>query len=260
MDNTENKDCFEVYLENFLHSPSLILVRSIEAKNFPYEYIKEPILDLCCGDGFFGSVIGLNNYNTIGCDLDENALKLAKLRGVYKEVRFEDARILKIFSNNFFNTVISNCALEHVDGIELTLNRISQILQVGGVLIMTVPSNNLFQCFPLKNKNKLEIYNRRQQHLNILEEGEWVELLKKYNLKVEQKFYIFNQEQYKKAIFLDALPEILPKYLFNFYKIVIRFLPKFAIKYLWRKILKQIYLDSKPLECGGELVIVAKKL
>lgn len=53
MDMRNSNDCFEEYLDRFPDQPSLVLVRAVEANNFPIPYIQSPVLDLCCGDGFF---------------------------------------------------------------------------------------------------------------------------------------------------------------------------------------------------------------
>lgn len=80
MDESGDMDFFEEYLKVFPRSPSLVLVRSVELKNFPFNYIAEPILDLCCGDGFFMSIISrYKGYNEIhGCDINFNSNKLAE--------------------------------------------------------------------------------------------------------------------------------------------------------------------------------------
>jgi len=252
-----DNDSFEIYLDNFTDFPSLIIVRSVELKHFPKEYIKEPVLDLCCGDGFFAKALGLKN--AYGCDIDLSALEKARrFKDVYKEVEFCDARTLEKFPSNFFNTVISNCALEHVDGIELALESISRVLKKGGVLIFTVPSENLNKWFP-GSKDKLFKYNKRQMHLNIYSIDDWKGLLTKNGFEVEEFFYLFNEKQYRIAIFFDALPELLPKPIFALYYIMIKLLPKSIKKIIFRIALKPIYYNSQVGDTGGELVIVARK-
>jgi SAM-dependent methyltransferase len=236
MDMPGDKDYFELYLENFTDSPSLIIVRSAELKHFPKEYIKEPVLDLCCGDGFFAKALGLKN--AYGCDIDPSALEKARrLKEVYKEVEFCDARTLEKYPSNFFNTVISNCALEHVDGIELALESISRVLKKDGVLIFTVPSENLNKWFP-GSKDKLFKFNKRQMHLNIYPIEDWEELLTKNSFEVEEYFYLFNEKQYRIAIFFDALPELLPKPIFALYYMMIKVLPKAIKKIIFQKSFK----------------------
>lgn len=260
MDNTRNKDYFEIYLERFHFAPSLVIVRSVEAKNFPFEYVKEPVLDACCGDGFFAKVIGLDKFYTVGVDMDKNAIEYAKNSGVFKEVKLEDVRSLESLPDEFFNTVIANCAFEQVDGINEALKAISAKLSNGGILIMSVPTPKVLECFPSKDTTKAQLFNERQKHINLYPKEEWKKLLDLYDFKIIKHFYLFTNDEYKKVIFFDALPEILGKYLYIVYRGLIKLMPKGILKVVFRKVLKDIYLKSTPLQDGGELMIVAQKV
>jgi ubiquinone/menaquinone biosynthesis C-methylase UbiE len=257
MDMSKSKDYFEEYLKEYPDAPSLVLVRSVELKNFPYKYLEPPILDLCCGDGFFAEQLGLSDI--YGCDIDEKSIAIAKTRKIYKEVCKCDARSLEAYPDNFFTTIISNCALEHIDGIESVLKACHRVLNKKGKLIMTVPSSNLNRWFP-GSKEKLVKYNARQRHLNIYSIDEWSNLLNHIRFQIVEYYYIFDEKSYKVAIFLDSLPEILSK-LYAIYHYTLRITPKIVKKFLWRKLLKKYYLQSKPIRnnSSGELVIVAIK-
>lgn len=264
MDLQSNKDYFEEYLELFPDSPSLVLVRSVELRNFPKEFLKEPILDLCCGDGCFSTILGLKNI--AGCDIDGNAIKKAEKKGIYNELIQADVRNLP-FEDNSFYTVFANCALEHVEDIEIALKEVSRVLKPEGVLIMTVPSELLLEIFPPKKflerigfkklgKKILDNYNKKQAHRNIYNFNEWKNLLNKAGLNPIRHFYLFDVEAYKIAVFCDWLSTL------RIFNITIRLLKLFVHKDIrklfWRKLLKKYYLQSTPLEKGGELVIVAR--
>lgn len=264
----DNKDYFEKYLNEFVDSPSLVIVRSVELKNFPKDLIKEPILDLCCGDGFFIQQLNLNFREIYGCDVDNNALEKAKIKNVYKEVHFCDARDLSLYLDDTFQTIISNCALEHVEDIDSSLSNISRILSKGGYLIMTVPSKNLNNWFLPKlifskinkyyGEKLLEKYNRIQKHINIYSKEEWEKKLQCAGLRILSYYYLFREEEYKFITLLDAF-WIIPL-LGKIYKIFSMIFPFKFKKIIWRKFLKQIYINSQPLKFGGELVIIAEKI
>ncbi|OQX54924.1 MAG: hypothetical protein B5M53_05165 [Candidatus Cloacimonas sp. 4484_209] len=129
MDMRDDKDYFETYLEYFPDAPSLVLVRSVELKNFPREFLKPPILDLCCGDGFFASTLGLKDIS--GCDLSERAIQLAQEKGVYSDLTICDVRELP-YEDNRFDSILSNCALEHVEEISIALSEVGRVLAKGG--------------------------------------------------------------------------------------------------------------------------------
>jgi len=261
----QNKDNFEIYLEYFPDAPSLVLVRSVELKNFPKEFIRQPVLDLCCGDGLFSKSLGLREI--YGCDIDESIIKKAKDSGIYKDVKVCDARNLSSYRNDYFQTVMANCALEHVDGIDKALASIVRVLKTGGHLIMSVPSENLNKWYLPKiffekigfkryGDHILGHYNERQSHLNIYSKEDWSKNLKIVGLEVVRHFFLFNEREYKIGTFLDSLGRTLLR---KFYRVFLYITPSTFRKSLWRKFLKPIYINSTRLESGGELVIVAVK-
>lgn len=261
-----DKDYFEIYLEHFPDTPSLVLVRSVELKNFPKELIRQPVLDLCCGDGFFSKCLELTEI--YGCDIDKSAIKKAEDTNVYKELTVCDIRDLSVYPDAYFRTILSNCALEHVDGISDVLSEVGRVLQKGGSLLMTVPSELLWDAFPPKKlfqsigirgsgQKLLADYNKKQTIRNILSLNQWAELLNNAGLKIFHHFYLFDEGRYRVAMLCDWL---LTLRIYNITgRIFSLVLPCWARKRFWRRILKQSYLKSTPLEKGGELVIVAKK-
>ncbi len=261
----DDNDYFEKYLEYFPDEPSLVLVRSVELKNFPKEFIRQPVLDLCCGDGFFSKCLGLSEI--YGCDIDESAIKKAEDTNVYRQAKVCDVRDLSVYPDAYFQTIISNCALEHVDGIDRTLTNITRVLKTGGHLIMSVPSNNLndwylpkiiFEKFGLHKfgKHILEKYNKRQVIINLYSLNMWLEKLNGAGFKIVKHFFLFNERYYKVATFLDSFGGY---FLGKFHLIFRMITPVTFYKFLWRKMLKPIYLKSEPIDFGGELVIVAEK-
>jgi SAM-dependent methyltransferase len=262
-----NPDYFEQYLD-YSDAPSIVLVRSVELKNFPKEFIESPILDLGCGDGFFAQCLGLTRL--YGCDINKNLVEEARKRNkVYASVDICDSRdLLSLFQESYFQTVISNCTLEHIDGIDRALNNIAVILKRGGYLIFTVPSDNLNDFYFAKlilrkigltkcGQRMLEKYNRQQNHINIYSFGVWEKKLKSVGFEVKKHFFLFNKIEYSIITFLDSFGGFYPFKISWFFR---KITPRFFRKFLWRLFLKSIYLNSKPLDSGGELIIVAKKI
>ncbi len=255
-----DKDYFEIYLDKFPDSPSLVLVRSVELKNFPRNFLKPPILDLCCGDGFFAQCLGVKNI--YGCDISPQAIQKASNKEIYINLEVCDVKNMP-FPDNSFNSVFSNCALEHVEGIEKALKEIRRILRKDGYLIMTVPSDKLyewfvpgllFRYFGLEKfmRTLYESYNKKQAHLNIMSFNKWKQLLEQYDLMVVDHYYLFEERGYKIAILLDWLGTLR---LYNYILRLFSFLIPINIKKsFWRWMIKRHYLQSKPLiEGGGNL-------
>lgn len=260
----DDKDYFETYLDHFPDAPSLVLVRSVELRNFPTTFLKPPILDLCCGDGFFCATLGLKHIS--GCDISERAIQLAKEKGVYSDLKISDVRKLP-YQNSSFNSILSNCAPEHVEEINIALSEVSRVLMKGGHLIMTVPSQLLLNGFPPKKffesiglgrfgEKLLYEYNKKQTHRHVLTLNQWQKLLNEAGLKIFHHFCLFDESSYKIAMFCDWLTTLRVFNIANrFFRLI---LPCWGRKAFWRSLLKEYYLRSTPLDEGGELVIVAK--
>ena len=257
-------DYFEKYLAAFPDSPSLVLVRSVELKNFPKEFLIPPTLDLCCGDGVFSATLGLKDI--YGCDISKESVQKAKKTGVYKSLVVCDARVLP-YMDSSFGSVFSNCALEHIDNVELVLSEVRRILRNGGYFIFTVPSDLLINVFPVKlffsfigmkkvGEIILDSYNKKQTHKNIWNSEKWENLLNSLGFKIVKKYWLFDEGSYKVASFFDWLSTM------RIYNILIFLLKKITPteirRIFWRKLLRKYYLSSRTLKKGGELVIVAR--
>ena len=104
--------------------------------------VSHPILDIGCGDGHFAAIaytepidIGLDPMTR---DLDEAAglrpgIFLDLVRGSATTLPFPDA---------VFNTVVSNCVIEHIPDVQATLSEISRVLKPGGTFATTLPSQH----------------------------------------------------------------------------------------------------------------------
>lgn len=271
MQNIPSRDWFELCLDKYPDLPSLVLIRSLELKFFPRQFLVPPVLDLCCGDGFFTECLGLKS--AYGCDLDEKAIEQARrLEKTYSNVWKSDARDLKIIKDAQFNSVFANCALEHVDGVGRALKSIARVLKAGGRLIMTVPGENLNNWFfPRVMFSRLGLaeygrrlckeYNKKQQHINICSLDFWSRKLEDSGLTVENHFYSFRKNEYRLVTFFESF--VLESFPGNLFQAIDRLfrkgIPLDVRKSFWRKVLKKIYLNAEALHTGGELFIVARK-
>ncbi len=265
------QDIFELFLDRHPDLPSVALIRSMELKHIPRQFLREPVLDLCCGDGFFTQVLGIENV--CGCDIDQHAVaRAAKLARTYRGVWNCDARHLAVFSDAQFNTVFSNCALEHVNGIDQALDSVARVLKPGGHLVMSVPDINLNNWFFPKvlfsalgfadyGQRLCDEYNRKQNHFNICSFETWKGKLEASGLVVQKSFYLFSKSEYQVVTFFESFA--IDSFPSNFWKMLYSLIREKASlslrKKLWRKLLKPIYLKSEQRAEGGELFIVAKK-
>src|SRR3989339_2266359 len=126
------------YLEN--RPMFMAIIRSQEAVLFQkyIKLIKGHVLDFGCSEGFFaGLVFGKGRIN-VGLDLlDNKRIQVAIKEKVYKKIKLYDGDIIP-YSNNYFDTVVSNCVLEHIPNVKSSLSEIYRVLKPGGYFVSSV--------------------------------------------------------------------------------------------------------------------------
>lgn len=167
---------WETYLRCFLGLlPSFQAVfRAAEAQGLVSLEDKwsEPVLDLGCGDGIFGSVFLGRGRKIVGFDLNQSALDQAIKRGIYASLIQGDARKLP-FSDNTFASVLANSSLEHMTNLEQVLKEIQRVVRRGGRLVLSAPSEKREKYF-LLGKGENWFF----KHINCWSGKTWVEKLK----------------------------------------------------------------------------------
>jgi SAM-dependent methyltransferase len=115
------------------------LLRSTEARLFQQVEIQSPSLDLGCGDGHFAN-IGLNQRISVGIDPWWGPLTKAVRTHAYAHLIQGYGDNLP-FTSSFFRSVISNSVLEHIPTLQPVINEIYRVLQPGGRLFFSTPSD-----------------------------------------------------------------------------------------------------------------------
>lgn len=163
-------------IQIYKNAPSLAIWRAFEAQAFHDLVFEPPTLDLACGTGQFGKVL-LGSGISAGCDIDREAIAVAEQEKAYKDLKVADARFLP-YSDGSFNSVLSNCALEHIPNVEKAIAEVARVLKPMGLFAFTVPSEyfndtlsipRLYKIFGLNSRAQKHIqwYNSLQQHYHI---------------------------------------------------------------------------------------------
>jgi len=125
----------------------------------------------------------------VGLDLKNSRMGEAEKLGVYKKlVTFDGIKIP--FPDNSFNTVVSNCVLEHVENLDGLLYEIRRVLKPGGLFLTTVVSDNWekYLLGGLFFGDRYRTWMRKKQvHLNMLSEREWKKSFSKAGMKIDQE-------------------------------------------------------------------------
>jgi len=175
------------YLQAFLKEKPFFfsIVRPKEASLYQqYKPFKKPILDLGCGDGFFAK-IAFRRLD-VGVDPDKQAVKEAKTRGTYKEVRTYDGKKIP-YPGGYFATIVCNSTFEHIPNLKEVLSEVARVIKKDGMLYFTVPTN----IWPKYLFGRLflgRFYERffvaKSKHYNLWTLGEWQKELKKRDLEI----------------------------------------------------------------------------
>ena len=201
----------EYFLRTYLRERPLFLslIRAKEAYLFQkYLPFKKPVLDVGCGDGFFTNVTFAKNFQfprptshgrspggraisnfqlDAGLDLQDSRIEEARKLNIYKKLVIYNGKKIPL-PDNSFNTVVSNCVLEHVEDVETVLTEIYRVLRPGGVFITTVMARpweehlfgtRIFGSFYKKWMRK------KQVHLNLFTCQKWNQVFQKAGFQRE---------------------------------------------------------------------------
>lgn len=184
----------QVFLRYLHEAPmSYALWRSLEYQLLIEQEFKEPLLDLGCGEGLFSSIL-FEGMSAVGMDLDFEEVKLANRYNVHSGLVTADGCKLP-FRDSSFETVFSNCVIEHIPGLEVLLAEVERVLKPGGRFICTVPGERftpnlyfvrLFSRLGLGFAGRIygSVVNRMLGHVHQLSNAEWAAKLEESGLRI----------------------------------------------------------------------------
>jgi len=231
-----NKDLIffiQRYLEN--RPAFMSIIRAQEAVLFlkNKKYIKSPVLDFGCGDGFFAkTVFNGEKLKIIGLDIKNSRANEAKNLKIYEKVVIYNGRKIP-YPPNSFKTVISNCVLEHLDNLTFSLKEIHRILKREGYFLASVMTNRWEDYLFGKKffgKAYINFMRQKQIHHYLLSVNQWKKVFQNVGFKIVKTQGYLNKDQSK---WLDifhyfSLPSLLS---YIFFK-------KWVIFPDWYKIIK----------------------
>ena len=248
------------YLEN--RPMFMAIIRSQEAMLFQKykKLIKGRILDFGCSEGFFAQTVFGKNKINVGLDLFNNErIKEAKKEKVYKKITLYDGNKIP-YPDNYFNTVVSNCVLEHIPNIKLSLKEIYRVLKPGGYFLTSVMvdqwENYLFGS-KIFGKMYIDHMRKTQIHHNLLANKLWKSYFQKTGFEIQSvEGYLYK----KSSLFLDlfhylSIGSLICHKLFKKWVL-------FSIAFLNKKItqfIKKIIVNENNPDKASALFFVLKK-
>ncbi|EKE14082.1 MAG: methyltransferase type 11 [uncultured bacterium] len=247
------------YLEN--RPMFLAIIRSQEAMLFQKynKLIKAKVLDFGCGEGFFAELIFGKDKIDVGLDLFNNKRVEEVKNNIYKKISLYDGGTIP-YPNNYFNTVVSNCVLEHIPNVKFSLKEVYRVLKPGGFFLTSVMADqwekNLFGS-KIFGKKYLNYIRKTQVHHNLLSNKKWQEHFEKASFKIQ----LIDGYLYKKsAFYLDifhylSIGSLVCYKLFN--KWILFNIP--LLNKLKTQFIKKIIVDENIPNKASALFFVLKK-
>ncbi|MCX6353700.1 MAG: class I SAM-dependent methyltransferase [Candidatus Aureabacteria bacterium] len=244
------------------------LVRTIEYLLLSrYEY-SPPVMDIGCGDGFFGSYLfkDRNQIIDLGVDLNLRRAQKAKNSGGYREILTCNASDIP-YPDAHFQSIFSNCVFEHMPNLVEVFMEIRRLLKPGGNYIFTTHSNYYNDYLStvrflrrLKCNSLASLYikfiNAMFKHFNCLSPEEWQKKLNKAGLALVHYEYYLGPSTL--GAWDHLLPLAAPSYIW--YAISQRYtlLPRAMAQLIFHRYLCRL-AELKESTGGGLLMIAQRK-
>ena len=190
-------------------APHRAILRAVECRLMGQVPLVRPVLDIGCGDGHFASIAYRELPIDVGIDVMARDLPEAASRpGVYRKVMFASATSLP-FADASFNTVVSNCVIEHIPDNEGVIHEIARVLRPGGGFSATLPSEHfadyllgatLSRRMGLRRLSKAygDFFNRISHHHHVYPPEVWKDRLLSAGLVVEEQKYYFSAAAHRR--------------------------------------------------------------
>ncbi len=201
------KDYLSLQLQDM--APHRAILRAVECRFMARVPLTPPVLDIGCGDGHFASIAYDRLPLDVGIDVMARDLPEAAARkDVYREVMFASATDMP-FADGSFNTVVSNCVIEHIPDNAAVLREISRVLAPSGVFATTLPSEHypdfLLGATALRKLGLAgagraygRFFNRISNHFHVYPPEEWRRRLAAVGLSVEEHAYYFSPAAHRR--------------------------------------------------------------
>jgi ubiquinone/menaquinone biosynthesis C-methylase UbiE len=178
------------------------LVRSVECRlfeqAFEQEAVSQPLLDVGCGDGLFAS-LAFTEPPFAGIDPNRTSLREARSRSAHLYLVAASADGLP-FPDQFFNTVVANCVIEHIADLDGTLAEISRVLRPGGRFLFGVPSHRFADMLLMPTvlravgldkpaRGYAHWFNSHSRHFHTYDRDTWKHHLAHHGFQIEHSEY-----------------------------------------------------------------------
>jgi len=117
--------------------PPLTMWRAWECAAYARQALKEPVLDVGCGDGRFFRLVWPTIRRAVGVEMDPATSRHARASGVYERVLEVPASRLPETETGY-GSAFANCSLEHMDDLDAVLRGVHRALIPHGRFLCSV--------------------------------------------------------------------------------------------------------------------------
>jgi SAM-dependent methyltransferase len=206
---------YDAVCQLYPHVPSLLLWRSWEYAAYQRYSLREPALDIGCGDGRYFRLVWPNVRDVVGVDMDPGVAEGARRSGVYRAVHVTPAHRLSVVQD-YFASAFANCALEHMDHLDEVLDSIYQRLLPDGTFLLSVVTDKFLDWRTLPSlierlgdrahaQALQDAYQSYHHLVNPFVPEVWIERLEQAGFEVVEHIPILPEMTSRLFLFLDHL-------------------------------------------------------
>ncbi len=224
------------------------------------QFIRGPVLDFGCDDGFFASLC-IKTPIAYGLDLPGTGIEGEHARKIYSKRLVYDGGVIPL-PDKSVQTVVSNCVFEHITNMEFSLQEMNRILKPGGYLLASMMTDKWEKYVRGKNLfgiSYLRFLRKQQVHINLFSVKKWRMLYQGLGFVItEEHGYLSRTVTYKLELaHFQAIPQLITKKITGIWKAPFIRISKQHVSEMHDYVIKD--LGTKP-EKGAAVFIVAQKV
>lgn len=143
------------------------------------------VLDVGCAYGLMLQRFP-DSFQKFGVDVSEYAVLAAKKRLPSAIFRIRSAEEKLPFEKDFFDIILFNDVIEHLENPKVALENICRVLKKGGILYITTPNLNIVR------KNIFRYADKKEHHISLFSHSDLVSLLDSIGFKIVEHWTFLN--------------------------------------------------------------------